>query len=252
MVSLAEKWKPLVSSPVFLLSGIRSGSTLLRCILDTNPEICAPIELHLGYLSVSPRSEFLEQSLGALGADAALLRAMLWDRVYYELLRASGKRVLVDKSPSNLWVWEDLPAIWPEAKYVFLRRDPAAMVRSIVEARDGRDERDASELVCRTVERMDLALASLRPNRVVDYETLVAAPAEVAGALCEFIGVRFHESMLEYGRGDHGPFEYGLGDWGDRIRSGVVLPGRPVEDAPDDASPLAQARLRWGYGRPGR
>src|SRR5438045_1491056 len=36
------------SPPIFILSDIRSGSTLLRYILDTHPDICSPGELEIG------------------------------------------------------------------------------------------------------------------------------------------------------------------------------------------------------------
>ena len=42
-----SKWKQ-----IFILSLPRSGSTLLRMILDTHPEICCPGELSLGQLCV--------------------------------------------------------------------------------------------------------------------------------------------------------------------------------------------------------
>ncbi|MFJ8165549.1 hypothetical protein ACIRBY_32180 [Streptomyces sp. NPDC096136] len=37
----------LVPSPVFLLSAVRSGPTLLRCVLDSHSRLHAPHELHL-------------------------------------------------------------------------------------------------------------------------------------------------------------------------------------------------------------
>jgi hypothetical protein len=39
--------------PVFVLSCERSGSTLLRYIIDTHPQVCSPAHLHLGQLCAS-------------------------------------------------------------------------------------------------------------------------------------------------------------------------------------------------------
>ncbi|MGH9939155.1 MAG: sulfotransferase, partial [Blastocatellia bacterium] len=36
--------------PIFILSCPRSGSTLLRYVVDTHPEICCPVELRFGAL----------------------------------------------------------------------------------------------------------------------------------------------------------------------------------------------------------
>jgi hypothetical protein len=42
----------LVESPVIVLCTTRSGSTLLRCLLDAHPAVRAPHELHLADLHV--------------------------------------------------------------------------------------------------------------------------------------------------------------------------------------------------------
>src|SRR3954470_10054533 len=42
----------LVRSPVFVLSSVRSGSTLLRVLLNSHSQIRAPHELHLRTLQV--------------------------------------------------------------------------------------------------------------------------------------------------------------------------------------------------------
>ena len=81
----------LVASPVFLLSAIRSGSTLLRSILNSHPAVCAPHELHLRYLKVSIDSEYTpvgddqsrlhghRSAMDAVGPRAARTAAPQWE-----------------------------------------------------------------------------------------------------------------------------------------------------------------------------
>ena len=45
----------LVTAPTFILSSVRSGSTLLRLLLDSHPDICAPHEMHLRGIGVWTR-----------------------------------------------------------------------------------------------------------------------------------------------------------------------------------------------------
>ena len=60
------------------------------------------------------------------------------------------------------------------------------------------------------------------------------------------VEVPFEPEMLEYDRFDHGRYRVGLGDWTDKIRSGVIHPAIPApEDVPEGLHDLCQA---WGYG----
>ena len=52
--------------------------------------------------------------------------------------------------------------------------------------------------------------------------------------------------MLEYGTQDHGPYERGIGDWGERIQSGRVRPAQSPE--PAEVVPELEAISRsWHY-----
>src|SRR6188472_308789 len=59
----------LLKEPAFVLSTVRSGSTLLRVLLDSHSEICAPQELNLRDVNVSTRDEYAEKALGEFGLD---------------------------------------------------------------------------------------------------------------------------------------------------------------------------------------
>lgn len=232
---------------VFLLSSIRSGSTLLRCMLNAHPNITAPHELHLGGLRVTPEDEYSELALQELGWTGEDLEFLLSDRIYHEILANSGKEVLVDKSPSNLWRWPTLLDRWPQAYFLFLHRDPAAIARSIVEARDGRDASDAVAFVSRAVEAMQRAHQAVPRRLSIRYEELTAEPERTLRAICDWIGVPYHMGMLEYGAMDHGRFIYGIGDWGQRIATGRVLAAdtRRLDGAL--AATLQSACAAWGY-----
>jgi hypothetical protein len=233
---------------VFILSSVRSGSTLLRCLLNSHPDLCAPSELHLRHLRVTLDDEYAERAMAAIGYSVAELEHLLWDRLLHNLLTASGKQIIVDKSPSNVRIWRRLQQCWPQARYIVLRRHPGAIVDSIVRADDGRDEAIATEQVAWFVTELDAASATLDEVTTLTYEELTAAPAATCRRLCDFLGVTWDPAMLHYGRHDHGPFTYGIGDWSINIRSGRVQRASPP---PATISPeLVALCHRWGYESP--
>ena len=230
---------PLVASPVFVLSAIRSGSTLLRCILNTHSEICAPHELHLADLAVTGTPT----AAGLTATDAGWL---LRDRVLHTLLTRAGKRLIVDKTPGNLLDWEDLPRRWPDARFVFLLRHPAGILDSAIRSRPAGHPVDPRPLVltyCRALAASRVAL----PGLTVRYEELTSQPEATTRALCSFLGVLWEPGMCEYGSNDHGPFVFGIGDFTANIRSGRVNPARPHPDWSGLSDDLREVSRQLGY-----
>ncbi|MEU5878783.1 sulfotransferase [Spirillospora sp. NPDC047279] len=235
-----------MESPVFLLCSMRSGSTLLRVLLDSHPRIRAPHELHLRTLRVRPSQDFATDVLGEIGLDAAELEYMLWDRVLHYELERSGKEQVVEKTPSNTLAWPRLAAAWPRARYLFLLRHPAAVVESIMMRRAGAVLDEVVQEVLRYAERLDAARQRL-PGLTVRYEDLTEEPGRVTREICSYLEVDWEPSMLDYGRLDHGPYRPVFGDWSDNLRSGEVQAARPLPRGSDVPGELRAVAARWGY-----
>ncbi|CAM5230696.1 sulfotransferase family protein [Streptomyces spiroverticillatus] len=252
----------LVPSPVFLLSAVRSGSTLLRCVLDSHSQVHAPHEMHLTQFAVQGGQPQTTAVLEALGLNGDDLEHLLWDRLLHERLSTSGKRTIVEKTPTNLLAWQRLHACWPEARYVFLLRHPEHILRSMLAAHHGlmgeqlrlvhgEQYRDwaAPEAVLQFVTALLHALVEARaalPGLTVRYEDLVADPEPVVKEICAFLDIPWEADMLHYGRSDHGPFKVFLGDVGDRIATGTILPPQDI-DLPVDPRPLRALCTALGY-----
>ncbi|MGX7674335.1 sulfotransferase family protein [Plantactinospora sp. DSM 117369] len=237
----------LVERPVFILSAVRSGSTLLRCILDTHSQIYAPHELHLPSTRVEVPTWYAELALRTAGLVGEELDFLLWDRILHRLLEASEKSLIVEKTPLNSLSWRRLGKCWPQARNIFLLRNPAHIMKSALQA--GPDpESEVIPIVLRMIDGVEEARREL-PGITVRYEDLIAEPVETTKAICVYLEVDWEPSMLEYGRVDHGPFQPGIGDFGTAIRSGRLQP-RPerttAEPVPDY---LGDRCARWGYGR---
>ncbi|MFJ2777553.1 sulfotransferase family protein [Kitasatospora sp. NPDC087315] len=237
----------LVPSPVFVLSPIRSGSTLLRCLLGSHPDVHAPHELHLGGLTVTVDDEFTDLAMRTLGLGREDLEHLLWDRLLHRQLTEAGKTVLVEKSPGNVFIWQRLVDCWPDARYIILRRHPVAIADSIRRAGDATDLAEAAVTVDKFATALDEAAAYVPTSVSVTYEQLTAEPETTCKALCEYIGIPWRPAMLDYGRHDHGPFVYGIGDWSPQIASGRIQEATPPPAHADIPPLLKHWCERWGH-----
>ncbi len=235
----------LVTAPVFILASIRSGSTLLRVLLNTHSQLHAPHELHLPGMRVELGSRYAARAIEELGLDATALDYLLWDRLLHRELTKSGKKHIVEKTPSNVFIWRRIVECWPDARFIFLLRHPVAIARSRQLAWGRELSRENQRKVLGFMNGLERARRRL-DGLTIRYEDLTTDPERVTQEVCAFLGVEWEPEMLDYGRVHHGSYEPGLGDWGERITSGEILPPRPL---PEGEIPERLLRLcrAWGY-----
>ena len=229
---------------MFVICTLRSGSTLLRVLLDSHSQIRSPHELHLRYVSVHFDQKWSERSMAELGLDARRAEYLLWDRLLQRELAASGKAIIADKTPNNVFIVDRLRECWPDARFIYLLRHPAAIAKSRHAARP----QDSAERNAAMVLRYGNAVEEARrkyPGLTVRYEDLASDPETVTRQVCDFLGVPWEREMLDYGRFEHGKFKPGLGDWSANIKSGEI---KPPEPPPEEIPPeLVELARDWGY-----
>ncbi|OEV03870.1 sulfotransferase family protein [Streptomyces oceani] len=237
----------LLKQPVFIMSPVRSGSTLLRVLLNGHSQLHSPHELHIRRLTVGHSTQLAKRSMEELDLDSADLEHLLWDRVMHREVVKSGKEFIVEKTPSNAFAWKRIAACWPDARFVFLLRHPVSIARSWYEAdTEKRTPESAAEDALRYMKAVERARKGLS-GHTVRYEELTADPEDSIQQICAFLGVKFEQDMLSYGpRGDE-DLKKGLGDWRDKIRSGSVQPGRELPTAEEIPAVLREISESWGY-----
>nr|WTB36362.1 sulfotransferase [Streptomyces sp. NBC_00830] len=243
---VAPRAPRLVDSPVFVLSSVRSGSTLLRVLLNSHSRIRAPHEMHLRTVHVQLSREFTADAMKALELDKEELEHVLWDRVLHLELTRSGKDVIVDKTPPNTLIWPRLQRCWPGARYILLLRHPDAVTASLTSRRTDPDRKAIHAEVLDYCERLEEARRNLDAH-VITYEELTAEPERTTRGLCAYLGVSWESAMLDYGRQDHGTFRPQLGDWSAAIQSGRIQAARAGDPSAELPPRLAEIARAWGY-----
>jgi hypothetical protein len=244
--SADEPGDRLLQAPAFVMCSVRSGSTLLRVLLDSHSQIHSPQELHLRDMAVKVKTDYAAKALGEIGLDDEQLRFLLWDRLLQRELAAAGKSILVNKTPNDVFIADRIARCWPDARFIYLLRHPGAIERS----RQATRPQDSPERNARMVLRYGTAIEearAARPGITIRYEDLTTDPRAVTRAVCKYLGVPWEASMLDYGRFDHGRMKPGLGDWKAKIKSGEVQEADPPPPLEEIHPSLHELCVAWGY-----
>jgi hypothetical protein len=201
---------------VFILTLPRSGSTLLRFILDSHSKILAPAESQLAatcmnIFKVWAEATSLDEKYRITQAKKVARKTAL-DLIQKQLL-TSNKSLFCDKSLPNIDFSEMLIDLFPEAKFICLYRHPLDFVHSALEACKfgygsfGLTTYAASHIdnfllgMIRAWSEKTAILAQFESSHSdrcihVKYEDLVADTEATVNKLLSFLSVDFENEML--------------------------------------------------------
>jgi hypothetical protein len=204
-------------SPVFVLTASRSGSTLVRFLLDSHPDLACPPESSIASACVAlARSWGTLENAGSgnkrkpsdpitLSPRAATAIRAAIDQLHRPYLSRRGKRRWCDKSLDTYQFADVVAQVYPGAKFICLFRHCMDVVASGVEScpwgvsRYGFDpfvgQYPGNSVAAIGSYWLTCAAAILtfqekHPDRChrVRYEDLVTAPEETAAGIFSFLG----------------------------------------------------------------
>lgn len=220
---------PGPEEPILIIGTERSGSNLLRLILNAHPRITVPHPPHFmrflapvapayGDLAVERNRRMLvEDALGLLARHihpwphpidrdqvVATARPTLFGVVaaIYEQYRvAEGKERWGCKSTFMVDHVDQVLADFPGARFIWLVRDPCDVTSSAKKAVFGHCHPYRMAGLWRSQQERALTARMRWGPGVVHrlrYEDLVAQPEQELRALCAFLGEQFEPAMLEH------------------------------------------------------
>jgi hypothetical protein len=195
-------------APVFMVGSERSGTTLLRLMLDHHPEIAFEKEFDFVVSAVSdtgafpPVGAFVDLIGTVRGADYTIDRSLGYRDLVTDFLRqkqlsSGGKRHVGATVHRH---FHRLRFLWPDARYIHVIRDPRDVARSVVQKGWAGNAYQAAEFWIRAETCWDALVPLLSNSQAIEvhYEDLVRCTRNQLSEICRFIGVEFSSEMLEY------------------------------------------------------
>lgn len=210
------------TAPIFVVCCARSGSTLLRYILDTHPDIAAPPELHL-LLTARQLAWIFEHTAKVPGTQdsevdikshaSARARDAL-DTIMNEYASRAGKSIWAEKSVSSVDCIDTLEAVFPDARLIYLyRRAPDVMASCaqaaqrhqgtfgfepyVARAPDNVVDGLADYWLDKTRRALDAEDRLANPQMRLRYEDLVRNPQAILAQLFAFLDLPLPAGMLD-------------------------------------------------------
>jgi protein-tyrosine sulfotransferase len=217
---------PKTYEGVIVLGLHRSGTTLLRRILDAHPAIACPSETYVfsGFARLMREDRFVDATLGVVSGLAyagiepeesvARLRELAFD-FHRVIAKRQNKAIWASKSTSDTFYVDEIETLCGDAsRFVVITRHGGDVVCSVQELTAKQEAylpevweylrrcpyplEAFAEMWCDVTARLD-AFAAAHPENclAIRYEDLAAEPGAVMAKVFAFLGVDFDQALLE-------------------------------------------------------
>ena len=192
---------------MFVVGSVRSGTTLVRLILDHHSQIHGIGEFETAVSQAKGTDwpdlqefyHFLETDRQSLAHNFDIDRSLSYEGLIHSFLEQKQASYTGTISLGAVHSRFDLlPSLWPNARYIHVVRDPRDVARSCVKMGWAGNVFTGAETWREAETRWDLLRAQTdEPRRMeVRYERFVSDPREVCTEICNFLGVDFEPAML--------------------------------------------------------
>ncbi|MFD1629177.1 sulfotransferase family protein [Pseudopedobacter beijingensis] len=218
------------ASGIQIIGTQRSGSNLLRVILDQSPDIASPHPPHIlttfvpllplyGSLNAQSYRNLISNVVDFVNANPVPWEGVLLDKdtlftqsetfslfelnklIYLQAAIIKNAKYWCCKSMGNVYYAEDLEKVEPNLKYIYLYRDgrdvAASFKKAIVGekhiyflAKQWHEDQEACLTLMENIEKDNLF--------ALNYETLITDPEDTVKQLCDFLEISYTNEMLQF------------------------------------------------------
>lgn len=202
----------LHKQPAFIVGCVRSGTTLLRLMLDHHPELAFHFEFEFAVDQISADGtlpqlaeyhDYLSQHRVYLLSEGRIDRCLNYEELVNSFLEQ--KRVRDGKKIVGATVHHHIDRIahlWPEAKYIHLLRDGRDVARSCSAMGWAGNMYHAVERWIESEGTWEQLRSQIPGDRQVEvrYEDLIESPKTTLTTICQFLGTEFDSAIFDYAK----------------------------------------------------
>ena len=202
----------VVDTPVFLVGSERSGTTLLRLMLDHHPRIAFNGESEYivtqvsdggAYPEIESYREWLRNDRIFQGSRFSIDEGLHFVELVNDFLRQKRSRDNKQIVGATVhYQFRKLGRIWPRAKYLYLYRDGRDVANSVMRMGWAGNVYVAADWWLKAEEEWGVLRDALGHDDWIEvrYEDLMAGTRPQLERVCAFLGVEFSEKMFDYVR----------------------------------------------------
>jgi hypothetical protein len=251
-------------SPVFILGVPRSGTTLLRLLLNAHSEIAICGEIHFfdqvkeiekklpelnkenintffRYLNntyslqkLTRKEELFENVSKLMKSEQETSYEKFYLYLMQEYAKLDKKKIIGEKTPQNIRYVDEILKLFPDAKIIHIIRDPRAAIASMLKV-----DWTADDVIINTLKwKIDILFAESYDKtnsnyKEIHYEELIKNTEPVLKELCEFIGVEYEKTILDF----HKTAKQYIGNQPEKVNTFKPLSADSLERWKNELSP---------------
>lgn len=221
---------------VFIIGSQRSGTTLLRMILNAHPQVCSGEEtLFLNDFKKFTGDYWSHLSTYGISKDETLeMCRSFFLHFHHACCYSEEKPIWIEKTPTYIFTTNFINLLFPSAKFIHLIRDGRDVAASFRDIWGKQGLYRCLRHWPDTIKQRKIITKSIPANRYLEvfYEDLVSNPREEMQKVCSFLNLSWDESVLTHHKTNH------------KTRTGFAS-DRPLQPITKNYSGNWQSRVTW-------